>query len=65
MSKLNETKNVEIDTKVEKLKALIQEANDLCYDIFGDILNEINMVDFNDVIYDIDVAANYLKEIEE
>lgn len=65
MSKLNETNNVETNVKVEKLKKLIQEANDLCYDIFGDILNEINMVDFNDVIYDIDTAANYLKEIEE
>ena len=65
MSKLNETKNVEIDTKVEKLKALIQEANALCYDVFGDILNEVNMVDFNDVIDDVNRAANYLKEIEE
>ena len=65
MSKLNETKNMEIDTKVEKLKALIQEANALCYDLFGDILNEINMVDFDDVIYDIDMASNYLKEIDE
>ena len=57
--------NVETDTKVEKLKALIQEANALCYDVFGDILNEVNMVDFNDVIDDINRAANYLKEINE
>lgn len=65
MSKLNETNNMETNVKVEKLKTLIQEANDLCYEVFGDILNEVNMVDFNDVIYDIDMAANYLKEIEE
>ena len=65
MSKLNETNNMETNVKVEKLKSLIQEANDLCCEVFGDILNEVNMVDFNDVIYDIDMAANYLKEIEE
>lgn len=65
MSKLNETNNMETNVKVEKLKSLIQEANDLCYEVFGDILNEVNMVDFNDIICDIDMAANYLKEIEE